>query len=227
MPHGAAPPRRRPHQHPGRHARSMTATDDRGRAGTSRGTRGDGVADAVADARRRSDSRRAADVHQRRQEGRHPRRPRRARRRRRAGAAGRDGWARPIVKALLGKAVVPDDSPYTTGGIGLLGTAPSQEAMRECDTLLMRRHQLPLHRVPPRAGPGEVACRSTSTRPASACATPSRSAWSATAGRILAGAAAAARAARTTARFLETAQERMKELERADRRARHPHRTCR
>src|SRR5437588_12460893 len=35
----------------------------------------------------------------------------------------------PIVKPLLGKAAVPDDSPYTTGGIGLLGTKPSTEAM--------------------------------------------------------------------------------------------------
>jgi pyruvate dehydrogenase (quinone)/pyruvate oxidase len=43
----------------------------------------------------------------------------------------------PIVKALLGKAVVPDDSPYTTGPIGLLGSKPSAEAMEECDTLLM------------------------------------------------------------------------------------------
>ena len=43
----------------------------------------------------------------------------------------------PIVKALLGKAAVPDDSAYTTGGIGLLGTGPSQEAMEDCDTLLM------------------------------------------------------------------------------------------
>jgi pyruvate dehydrogenase (quinone) len=43
----------------------------------------------------------------------------------------------PIIKALLGKAAVPDDSPYTTGGIGLLGTKPSQEAMEDCDTLLM------------------------------------------------------------------------------------------
>src|SRR5690606_16108315 len=43
----------------------------------------------------------------------------------------------PIVKALLGKACVPDDSPYTTGTIGLLGTLPSQEAMENCDTLLM------------------------------------------------------------------------------------------
>jgi pyruvate dehydrogenase (quinone)/pyruvate oxidase len=43
----------------------------------------------------------------------------------------------PIVKALLGKAVVPDDNPYTTGGIGLLGTSPSSDAMNEADTLLM------------------------------------------------------------------------------------------
>lgn len=45
--------------------------------------------------------------------------------------------AAPIVKPLLGKACVDDNSPYTTGGIGLLGTAPSQTAMEECDTLLM------------------------------------------------------------------------------------------
>ena len=42
-----------------------------------------------------------------------------------------------IVKPLLGKAVVPDDSPFTTGSIGLLGTRPSQEALEKCDTLLM------------------------------------------------------------------------------------------
>ncbi len=43
----------------------------------------------------------------------------------------------PIIKALLGKAAVPDDSPYTTGSIGLLGTRPSQEAIEHCDTLLL------------------------------------------------------------------------------------------
>ena len=43
----------------------------------------------------------------------------------------------PIIKPLLGKACVPDDSPYTTGSIGLLGTKPSQEALEECDTLVM------------------------------------------------------------------------------------------
>ena len=49
----------------------------------------------------------------------------------------------PIVKALLGKAVVPDDCPYTTGGIGLLGTKPSQEALEECDTLLIAGSSFP------------------------------------------------------------------------------------
>jgi pyruvate dehydrogenase (quinone) len=43
----------------------------------------------------------------------------------------------PIVKTLPGKAVLPDDHPLTTGGLGLLGTRPSEELMEECDTLLM------------------------------------------------------------------------------------------
>ncbi|MDN3292755.1 thiamine pyrophosphate-requiring protein [Streptomyces ficellus] len=42
-----------------------------------------------------------------------------------------------VAKALLGKDVLPDDLPYVTGSIGLLGTRPSYELMRECDTLLM------------------------------------------------------------------------------------------
>ena len=45
--------------------------------------------------------------------------------------------AAPIVKTLPGKAAVPDDSPYTTGGIGLLGTKPSEDLMDEIDTLFM------------------------------------------------------------------------------------------
>jgi pyruvate dehydrogenase (quinone) len=48
-----------------------------------------------------------------------------------------DLLAAPVVKALLGKAVIPDDSPFTTGGLGLVGTLPSEKAMEECDTLLM------------------------------------------------------------------------------------------
>jgi pyruvate dehydrogenase (quinone) len=62
----------------------------------------------------------------------------------------------PIVKALLGKAVVPDDSPYTTGGIGLLGTAPSQEAMHECDTLLVVGSSFPYLEFYPE--PGQARC---------------------------------------------------------------------
>ncbi len=45
--------------------------------------------------------------------------------------------AAPVVKALLGKAVIPDDHPYSLGGLGLLGTGPASDAMNEADTLLM------------------------------------------------------------------------------------------
>ena len=41
------------------------------------------------------------------------------------------------AKALLGKAALPDDLPWVTGSIGLLGTKPSWEMMTGCDTLLM------------------------------------------------------------------------------------------
>ena len=44
--------------------------------------------------------------------------------------------AAPIAKPLLGKASVPDDSPYTTGGVGQLGTKASQEALEQCDGML-------------------------------------------------------------------------------------------
>jgi len=54
-----------------------------------------------------------------------------------------DALAAPVAKALLGKAVLPDDSPFTTGGIGLLGTAPSVDAMKECDTLLLAGTNFP------------------------------------------------------------------------------------
>jgi pyruvate dehydrogenase (quinone)/pyruvate oxidase len=60
--------------------------------------------------------------------------------------------AAPIVKPLLGKAVVPDDSPYTTGGIGLLGTAPSEEVLSECDTLIMIGTSYPYIEYLPKPG---------------------------------------------------------------------------
>ena len=58
----------------------------------------------------------------------------------------------PIIKPLLGKAVVPDDSPYTTGGIGLLGTAPSQDAMEECDALIIAGSSFPYLEFYPKPG---------------------------------------------------------------------------
>jgi len=60
--------------------------------------------------------------------------------------------AAPIVKALLGKAAVPDDSPYTTGSIGLLGTLPSQEAMEDCDTILIAGSSFPYIEFLPKPG---------------------------------------------------------------------------
>ncbi|HEY2899539.1 MAG TPA: thiamine pyrophosphate-dependent enzyme [Polyangia bacterium] len=54
-----------------------------------------------------------------------------------------DRLAAPVAKALLGKAALPDGSPFCTGGIGLLGTAPSAEAMKECDTLLLAGTNFP------------------------------------------------------------------------------------
>ena len=63
-----------------------------------------------------------------------------------------DLLAAPIVKALLGKGVVPDDSPYTTGAIGLLGTRPSQEALEACDTLLIVGTSFPYIEYYPKPG---------------------------------------------------------------------------
>jgi pyruvate dehydrogenase (quinone) len=61
-----------------------------------------------------------------------------------------------VVKPLLGKAVVPDDSPYTTGGIGLLGTAPSKDALKECDTLVMLGTSFPYMEFYPKPGAAKV-----------------------------------------------------------------------
>jgi pyruvate dehydrogenase (quinone) len=58
----------------------------------------------------------------------------------------------PVAKALLGKAVVADDSPFTTGGIGHLGTAPSSWAMKDCDTLLIVGSTMPWFEYYPKPG---------------------------------------------------------------------------
>lgn len=57
-----------------------------------------------------------------------------------------------VAKALLGKAVLPDDLPWVTGSIGLLGTEPSYELMNECDTLLMIGSGFPYSEFLPKEG---------------------------------------------------------------------------
>jgi pyruvate dehydrogenase (quinone) len=56
------------------------------------------------------------------------------------------------AKALLGKAVLPDDFPWVTGSIGLLGTEPSYKLMTECDTLLMVGSAFPYSEFLPKEG---------------------------------------------------------------------------
>jgi pyruvate dehydrogenase (quinone) len=57
-----------------------------------------------------------------------------------------------IAKALLGKAAVPDDLPFVTGSIGLLGTVPSWQMMSGCDTLLMVGSSFPYSEFLPKEG---------------------------------------------------------------------------
>jgi len=57
-----------------------------------------------------------------------------------------------VAKALLGKAAVPDDLPFVTGSIGLLGTKPSWDMMTECDTLLMVGSGFPYSEFMPKEG---------------------------------------------------------------------------
>ncbi|HEX6552942.1 MAG TPA: thiamine pyrophosphate-requiring protein [Ktedonobacteraceae bacterium] len=57
-----------------------------------------------------------------------------------------------VAKALLGKAALPDDLPFVTGGIGLLGTTPSWNMMMNCDTLLMVGSSFPYAEFLPKEG---------------------------------------------------------------------------
>jgi pyruvate dehydrogenase (quinone)/pyruvate oxidase len=67
-----------------------------------------------------------------------------------------EALAAPIGKPLLGKMAVPDDSPYTTGGVGLLGTLPSEKALKDCDTLLIVGSTFPYIEFYPK--PGQARC---------------------------------------------------------------------
>jgi pyruvate dehydrogenase (quinone) len=57
-----------------------------------------------------------------------------------------------VAKALLGRAALPDDLPFVTGSIGLLGTRPSYELMMGCDTLLMVGSNFPYSEFLPEEG---------------------------------------------------------------------------
>jgi pyruvate dehydrogenase (quinone) len=57
-----------------------------------------------------------------------------------------------LAKALLGKSVLPDDLPFVTGAIGLLGTKPSSDLMNGCDTLLMVGTGFPWSEFLPKTG---------------------------------------------------------------------------
>jgi len=57
-----------------------------------------------------------------------------------------------VAKALLGKAALPDELPFVTGAIGLLGTKPSWEMMTQCDTLLMVGSSFPYSEFLPKEG---------------------------------------------------------------------------
>ena len=62
----------------------------------------------------------------------------------------------PVIKPLLGKGCLPDDHPYCTGGAGLLGTRPSQDALEGCDTLLIVGSSFPYIEFYPK--PGQARC---------------------------------------------------------------------
>jgi pyruvate dehydrogenase (quinone)/pyruvate oxidase len=69
----------------------------------------------------------------------------------------------PIIKAMLGKDCVPDDSPYTTGSIALVGTLPSQDAMEQCDALLVVGSSMPYIEFYP--SPGQAAVVQVDDKP--------------------------------------------------------------
>ena len=70
----------------------------------------------------------------------------------RRGDRGRQRLNAGVAKALLGKAAVPDDLPFVTGSLGLLGTKPSWDLMKQCDTLLMVGSAFPYSEFLPKPG---------------------------------------------------------------------------
>lgn len=74
-----------------------------------------------------------------------------------------DKLGAPIIKAQLGKDAVPDDSPYVTGPIALVGSRPSEEALEQCDALLIVGSSMPyVEYYPP---PGQAVCVQIEDKP--------------------------------------------------------------
>ncbi|GIH15253.1 thiamine pyrophosphate-dependent enzyme [Rugosimonospora africana] len=69
----------------------------------------------------------------------------------------------PIIKAQLGKDCVPDDSPFTTGPIGLVGSLPSEQALERCDALLIVGSTMPYIEYYPK--PGQAVCVQIDDKP--------------------------------------------------------------
>ena len=74
-----------------------------------------------------------------------------------------DKLGAPVIKAQLGKDCIPDDSPYTTGAIALVGTRPSEEALEQCDALLIVGSTMPYIEFYP--GPGQAVCVQIDDKP--------------------------------------------------------------
>ena len=64
--------------------------------------------------------------------------------------------AAPVTEALLGKGALPDDNPNNIGGVGPLGTRPSQDALEACDTLLIVGSSFPYLEFYPKRGQARV-----------------------------------------------------------------------
>jgi len=74
-----------------------------------------------------------------------------------------DKLGAPVIKAMLGKDCLPDDSPYTTGSVGLVGTRPSEEALEQCDALLIVGSTMPYIEFYP--APGQAVCVQIDDKP--------------------------------------------------------------
>ena len=69
----------------------------------------------------------------------------------------------PVIKAQLGKDCIPDDSPYTTGPIAMVGSRPSEEALEQCDALLIVGSTMPYIEFYPE--PGQAVCVQIDDKP--------------------------------------------------------------